>query len=60
MTIPSEFEFLIINGYRLALTSHYVCTTETSRLMLFGETVAVYCENHAEHTDEQNAELFVC
>jgi hypothetical protein len=27
--------------------------------MLFGETVAVYCENHTEHTDTlcgQNAE----
>jgi hypothetical protein len=27
--------------------------------MLFGETVAVYCENHTEHTDtlcEQNGE----
>jgi hypothetical protein len=22
-----------------------------NRLMLFGETVAVYCENHTEHTD---------
>jgi hypothetical protein len=30
--------------------------------MLFGETVAVYCENHMEHTDimcEQNAEFYV-
>jgi hypothetical protein len=29
--------------------------------MLFRETVAVYCENHMEHTDtlcEQNAEFF--
>jgi hypothetical protein len=29
--------------------------------MLFGETVAVYCENHAEHTDtlcEQNVEFW--
>jgi hypothetical protein len=28
--------------------------------MLFGETVAVYCENHMEHTDTlcgQNAEV---
>jgi hypothetical protein len=28
--------------------------------MLFGETVAVYCENHMEHTDTlcgQNAEF---
>jgi hypothetical protein len=29
--------------------------------MLFGETVAVYCENHTEHTDTlcgQNAECW--
>jgi hypothetical protein len=29
--------------------------------MLFGETVAVYCENHTEHTDTlcgQNAEFY--
>jgi hypothetical protein len=31
--------------------SLYVSATETSRLMLFGETVAVYCENHTEHAD---------
>jgi hypothetical protein len=28
---------------------HCVSVTETNRLMLFRETVAVYCENHAEH-----------
>jgi hypothetical protein len=32
--------------------THYVSTTEPNRLMLFGETVAVYCENHTEHTDK--------
>jgi hypothetical protein len=26
-------------------------TPPTNRLMLLGETVAVYCENHTEHTD---------
>jgi hypothetical protein len=31
--------------------THYVSATEPSRLMLFGETVAVYNENHSEHTD---------
>jgi hypothetical protein len=31
--------------------THYVSATEPSRLMLFGETVAVYSENHTEHTD---------
>jgi hypothetical protein len=34
--------------------THYVSTTEPNRLMLFGETVAVYCENHTEHTDTAN------
>jgi hypothetical protein len=29
--------------------THYVCAAKTNRLMLFGETVAVYCENHTEH-----------
>jgi hypothetical protein len=35
--------------------------TETSRLMLFRETVAVYCENHTEHTNTlcgKNAEFY--
>jgi hypothetical protein len=31
--------------------THYVSATEPNRLMLFGETVAVYCENHTEHTN---------
>jgi hypothetical protein len=29
----------------------YFSATETNPLMLFRETVAVYCENHTEHTD---------
>jgi hypothetical protein len=29
--------------------THYVSATETNRLMLFGKTVVVYCENHTEH-----------
>jgi hypothetical protein len=31
--------------------TQYITATEPNRLMLFGETVAVYCENHTEHTD---------
>jgi hypothetical protein len=31
--------------------THYVSTAKPSRLMLFGETVAVSCENHTEHSD---------
>jgi hypothetical protein len=29
--------------------THYVSATEPNRLMLYGERVAVYCENRAEH-----------
>jgi hypothetical protein len=39
--------------------THYVSATKPDRLMLFVETVAVYCENHTEHTSTpcgQNAE----
>jgi hypothetical protein len=32
--------------------THYVSTTETNRLIMFRETVAVYCENHTEHTND--------
>jgi hypothetical protein len=28
---------------------HIVSATESNRLMLFGETVAVYCENQTNH-----------
>jgi hypothetical protein len=31
--------------------THYVSAIEPNRLMLFGESVAVYCENHTEHTN---------
>jgi hypothetical protein len=46
---------------RTSQETHYVSATEPNRLMLFRETVAVYCENHKEHTDTlcgQNAEIF--
>jgi hypothetical protein len=39
---------------------HYVSATKPNRLMLSGETLAVYCENHTEHTDTlcgQNGEF---
>jgi hypothetical protein len=37
------------NPVRTSQGTHYVTATKTNRLMLFGETVAVYCENHTEH-----------
>jgi hypothetical protein len=39
------------NSVRASQETHYVSATEPNRLMLFEETVAVYCENHTEHTD---------
>jgi hypothetical protein len=56
-------EFLpndIKNPVRTSQETHYVSTTKLNRLMLFGETVAVYCDNHTEHTDTlcgRNAEF---
>jgi hypothetical protein len=45
---------------RTSQETQYVCTTKTYLLILFKETVAVYYENHMEHTNTlcgQNAEL---
>jgi hypothetical protein len=42
--------FIYKNPVRISQETHYVSATETSRLMLFGETLAVYYENHTEHT----------
>jgi hypothetical protein len=36
---------------RTSQETHHVSATEPNRLMLFGETVAVYCDNHTEHSD---------
>jgi hypothetical protein len=46
---------------RTSQETHYVSDTKPNRLMLFRETVAVYCENHTEHTNSlcgQNAEFW--
>jgi hypothetical protein len=48
------------NSVRTSQETFYFSMTTTSWLMLFGETVAVYCENHMEHTHTlygQNAEF---
>jgi hypothetical protein len=36
---------------RTSQETHYVSAAEPSRLILYGETVAVYCENRTEDTD---------
>jgi hypothetical protein len=46
--------------FRMYVYTDNVTATKPNRLMLFRETVAVYCENHTEHTDTlcgQNAEF---
>jgi hypothetical protein len=36
---------------RTSQETHYVSATEPNRLILFGETATVYCENHTEHVN---------
>jgi hypothetical protein len=43
--------FLYKNTVRTSQETHHVSATKPNQLMLFGKTVAVYCENHTEHTD---------
>jgi hypothetical protein len=61
--LKTEFHLtnIYINPVRTPQETHYVSTTKPNRLMLFGETVTVYCENHTEHTDTlcgKNAEVW--
>jgi hypothetical protein len=48
------------DSFRTSQGTYYVSATKRNRLMLFRETVAVYCENHTEHTNTlcgENAEF---
>jgi hypothetical protein len=57
----SAAQIIYKNSVRTSQETHYFSATETNRLMLFGETVAVYCENHTEHINTlcgQNAEFW--
>jgi actin-related protein len=61
--LKTEFvlNYIYKNSVRTSQETHHLSATETNRLMLFRETVAVYCENHTEHTDTlcgQNAEFW--
>jgi hypothetical protein len=41
--------------------THYVSARKINQLMLFRETIAIYCENHTEHINTlggQNAEFW--
>jgi hypothetical protein len=47
MTVWAECILIIYtNPVPTPQETHYVSATKPNRLMLFGETVAVYCENH--------------
>jgi hypothetical protein len=37
------------DSFRTSQETQYLFDTDTSRLMLFGEIVTDYCENHTEH-----------
>jgi hypothetical protein len=39
------------NSVLTSQETKYVSATHPNRLMVFKETVAVYCENHTEHTN---------
>jgi hypothetical protein len=36
---------------RTSQETYHLSATKLNRLMLFRETVAVYCKNHTEHTN---------
>jgi hypothetical protein len=38
------------NLVRTSHETHYVSATKTNRLILFDETVPVYCKKHVEHS----------
>jgi hypothetical protein len=42
---------MYVNTVRTSQETHYVSATKPNRLILLKETVAVYCENHTEHTN---------
>jgi hypothetical protein len=48
--MQSSVIYTYTNPVRTSQETH-ISATDPNRLMLFRETVAVYCENHTEHTD---------
>jgi hypothetical protein len=49
-------DFIYKNSVRTSQETHHVSATEPNRLMLLGEIIAVYCENHMEHINTLWAE----
>jgi hypothetical protein len=49
---PPKFILIIFKySVRTSQETHHVSAAETNRLILLGDTAAVYCENHTEHTN---------
>jgi hypothetical protein len=59
MLFKSEIHVIYNNSVHTSQETHYIYATKPNRLMLFRETVAVYCENHTEHTNTLWAECRV-
>jgi hypothetical protein len=58
-TLPLSPPIHLTNIVRASHETRHVSATKLNRLMLFGEIITVYCENHTEHTNTlcgQNAE----
>jgi hypothetical protein len=59
-----NFQIIYKNSVRTSQETRYISSTKANRLMLLGESVSVYCENHTEHINTlrgQNAEyLYQC
>jgi hypothetical protein len=48
---PDFFQIVYKISVRTSQETHYISITKSNRLLLFRETIAVYCDNDTEHTD---------
>jgi hypothetical protein len=51
VAIYLKYTSICRHSVRTSQETHYITVTEPTQLILFGETVAVCCENRTEHTD---------
>jgi hypothetical protein len=57
--VNKRIKIIFTDSVRTSQETHHISATKLNRLMLFGEIIAVYCENHMEHINTlfgQNAE----
>jgi hypothetical protein len=58
---PNFFKIIHTNLVRTSQETHYISAIKLNRVMLFKETIAVYCESHTKHTNTlcgQNSEFW--